>query len=211
MQCYDLSLNSPAENLALDEALLLDLEKTRGESVLRFWESPSYFVVLGLSNRYQAETLTPNCQEDQIPILRRCTGGGTVVQGPGCLNYSLVLNIADYGDPLSSIKTTNHHIMSEQQKALAPLVPGVEVKGHTDLCVGGIKFSGNAQRRLKHAILFHGTILYNFDLGLIEKYLDMPSKQPDYRGQRAHRDFVMNLGVEANQVKEAIAGHWGGG
>ena len=54
----DLTLPSPEENLALDEALLLEAEAqlARGEApagceVLRFWESPAAFVVLGVACR----------------------------------------------------------------------------------------------------------------------------------------------------------------
>ena len=44
---FDLSLSSPAENLALDEALLLTAEAGAAGPALRFWEWPGYTVVVG--------------------------------------------------------------------------------------------------------------------------------------------------------------------
>ena len=85
----DLTLSTPAENLAADEALLDEREATAGEPVLRLWESPEHFVVVGYSNRVGTEVNEPACRARGIPILRRCSGGGTVLQGPGCLNYAL--------------------------------------------------------------------------------------------------------------------------
>jgi lipoate-protein ligase A len=148
------------------------------------------------------------CESNGIPVLRRCTGGGTVLQGPGCLNYSLVLRIGDSG-PLQSISSTNKHILGRHQATLTEaLGKEVEMCGQTDLAIGGLKFSGNAQRRKRQCLIFHGSFLLDFDMELIAKVLPMPSKQPEYRRQRAHGDFLMNLGVPAERIKRALRGAW---
>ena len=36
--------------------------------------------------------------------------------------------------------------------------------------------------------------LLNLDLGLIEELLPLPSKRPDYRKDRSHAEFLVNLG-----------------
>ena len=65
MLFLDLTLDSPQENLALDEALLLDAEGHEGpREVARIWESPATFVVLGSSSRYEIEANVANCQRD---------------------------------------------------------------------------------------------------------------------------------------------------
>jgi lipoate-protein ligase A len=71
-----------------------------------------------------------------------------------------------------------------------------------------VKFAGNSQRRRKHFLLFHGTLLLDCDLKLISELLQMPSLQPDYRANRAHADFVTNLNLPAAQVKAALAKEW---
>ena len=67
------------------------------------------------------------------------------------------------------------------------------------------KISGNAQKRGKNFILHHGTILYDFSLLLIEKYLKIPKNYPDYRKNRSHGEFVSNVQSNAENIKCAIA------
>jgi len=162
------------------------------------------------------------CEADKIPILRRCSGGGTVLQGPGCLNYSLILKIEENG-LLASITAANRFIMERNREAIQGECRmqnaecRIEIRGCTDLAlvtrhsslVTALKFSGNAQRRKKQFLLFHGTYLLNFDLPLIDKFLRMPSKEPDYREGRAHKAFLTNLDLRAEAVKRALREAWG--
>ena len=211
MRHLDLTLPSPAENLACDEALLDWCESGEGVQCLRFWESPESFVVVGYANKVETEVNVPACEERKIPILRRCSGGGAVVQGPGCLNYTLILPITKDG-PLHSIPVANQFIMRHNRAAIdfALRTPhsAIGVRGHTDLAIGGRKFSGNSQRRRKHFLLFHGTFLLNFDLALIGDLLRMPSKEPDYRENRKHADFLTNMNASAEKVKAALQKAW---
>jgi len=208
MKLCDLTLPSPEENLALDEALLELCESGAGDAVLRFWEPVTHFVVVGYANRAAAEVNLPCCRANHIPLLRRCTGGGTVVQGPGCLNYSLILRVAG-STSLQTISATNNFILHRHKTALAELLgQRVELEGHTDLAIGRRKFSGNSQRRRKHCLLFHGTFLLGLDLSVVEKTLRFPSKQPDYRAKRSHGDFLLNLGLPADKVKAALIETW---
>lgn len=203
----DCTLPTPEENLAGDEALLNACE-AQGGAVLRFWESPVPFVVVGYGNEVAREANLAACATDSVPVLRRCSGGGTVLQGPGCLNYAVVLAIAS--DPvLATVSGTNRFILGRTAGALAGLLgEPVAQCGDTDLVWRGLKFSGNAQRRRRTHLLFHGTILLGADLSLVEKYLPQPSRQPEYRGGRPHRDFITNLPLTADAVKRALAGVW---
>ena len=214
MKLLDLTLPSPAENLACDEVLLDAAEAGDGEEVLRFWEPREHFIVVGYANRVATEVNVAACEARGIPVLRRCSGGGTVVQGPGCLNYSLILRITADG-PLHNIGVANQFIMRQNRAALesvgrvTPCAPhNIAIRGHTDLAIRDRKFSGNSQRRRKHFLLFHGTFLLNFDLALVSELLPMPSKQPDYRESRAHTDFLTNLNVPADKVKIALQQAW---
>jgi lipoate-protein ligase A len=204
----DLTYARPEENLACDEALLDQCEEGLEGEVLRFWEPSNHFVVLGYSNRWKSEVDAPACAERRIPVLRRCSGGGTVLQGPGCLNYSLILKIE--GDrTLGTITETNRHVLERNAAALGSLLPTRPlVQGHTDLTMGALKFSGNSQRRRRHFTLMHGTFLLRFDLDLIQKCLLMPSLQPDYRRGRPHGQFIMNLGLDPRDVKNALKNEW---
>lgn len=207
MQLLDVSYAEPAHNLACDEALLNWCDANQ-QPVLRFWESPVPFVVLGYANRLGKETDRAACDRLGVPILRRCSGGGTVLQGPGCVSYALVLPL-ELTAELKTIAGSNAYIMERNRKAIELLLNGpVTVAGHTDLVWQGRKFSGNSQRRTRNALLFHGTFLLKFDLSLVEKTLQMPLLQPDYRQQKPHGEFVMNIPLTALALKSALRQAW---
>jgi lipoate-protein ligase A len=215
MKLLDLTLPSPAENLACDEALLDAGDENGGAEVLRFWESRETFVVVGYANKVATEVNVAACAATGIPIFRRCSGGGTVLQGAGCLNYALVLRITE-GGPCRTITSANQFIMEKNRAAIEALFkspaagrrPQISISGHTDLAVGGRKFSGNSQRRKKNFLLFHGTFLLNFNLVLVGELLRMPSQQPGYRASRGHDEFLMNLNVVAEKVKTTLIKAW---
>jgi len=207
MHLLDLTLDSPAANLALDEALL-DACENGGAEVLRFWESSAYFVVVGYSNQIETEVNVAECRKRNIPILRRCSGGGTVLQGPGCLNYSLILNF-ETEPKLQTIPGANCSIMRRNAQALTKLLNrDVDVRGITDLAIGDLKFSGNAQRRKRRALIFHGTFLLTFNLELVSQLLRRPSKEPDYRVGREHKKFLTNIHIDPQRIKDALSAAW---
>ncbi|MEO5804375.1 MAG: hypothetical protein ABIR24_12685, partial [Verrucomicrobiota bacterium] len=111
MKYLDLTLPTPAENLACDEALLDFCEETDGPEILRVWEPADYFIVVGYANKVILEVNCRAATAQAIPILRRSSGGGTIVQGRGCLNYSLILNFAK-NNHLQTIAGVNRFIMS---------------------------------------------------------------------------------------------------
>ena len=208
MKLCDLTLGTPEENLACDEVLLDLCEAGGADEMLRLWALPQYFVVLGYANKAATEANLPFCQQFGIPVLRRCSGGGTVLQGPGVLNYSLILRMDDSG-PCHTIPATNKFILERHRDALAALVGApVEWRGQTDLAIGGLKFGGNAQRRKRRFLLFHGSFLLHLDISLVEKTLPLPARQPDYRFNRSHADFLINLNVPVHSLKAALAKTW---
>jgi lipoate-protein ligase A len=209
VECLDYDAESPELNLALDEALLLEAEEgKRGES-LRFWTFSLPFVVLGHSRRAHLEADLQACADEGIPVLRRASGGGTVLQLPGCLNYSLVLAIA-HKESLSTIAGTTQAVMRTHAAVCARLTgEDVRWEGESDLVLRGKKFSGNAQRRLVRHILFHGTFLLHADLSAISRYLRHPEQEPPYRQGRPHSDFLTNCHLEPERLKEALAEAWG--
>ena len=206
MKYLDYSWAEPALNLVCDEALLLEAE-AGGEETLRFWEPQSRFVVLGHASRVEDEISLDACRAAGIPVLRRPSGGAAVLQAPGCLNYTVILNIASRG--LGEVAAANAYVMERARRELEPLVGApVSIEGFTDLTVAGRKFSGNSQYRKKHALLFHGSFLLDCDIETIEKLLLPPPRQPDYRRRRPHSDFLTNIHLPAAAVKAALRESW---
>jgi lipoate-protein ligase A len=199
---------TPEENVAADEALLAFCTAHPEHQVLRCWESPTHFVVLGHANQRTAEVDLQACERLGWPVLRRCSGGGTVLQGPGCLNYALVLRL-DAHPHLSNVPSTNRFIMEQHRACLAQLTgQPVQVRGITDLSLQEQKFSGNAQKRGRHHLLFHGTFLLQFRLEAIAQALKLPTRAPAYRQGRSHLDFLTNLPIDPGTLKQALRTCW---
>jgi len=206
VRLLDLTLPSPVENLALDEVLLDELDRRGGDPLLRFWESDRYFVVLGRACRRCDDVHAEACRRDGILVLKRASGGGTVLQGPGCLSYALALPLGWHAD-LRDIRTTNRFILERIAQALHRWGP-VAFRGISDLAIDGFKISGNAQRRTRHAVLFHGTILHGLPIDLVARYLTQPTRQPDYRADRPHGSFLRTIDAPLQDIKQAIAAAW---
>jgi lipoate---protein ligase len=203
------SLDTPAENLALDEALLEQAEAGAGPSeVLRLWELSSPCVVVGRSSRVAVEVNVAACEQAGISILRRCSGGAAVVTGPGCLMYSVVLAY-QMRPALRMLDQAHCFVLSVMCQALSRLVPDVRIQGTSDLTYGDRKFSGNSLRCKRDHLLYHGTILYDFPLELISRCLTAPPRQPDYRQQREHAAFVENFPATQERLHQCIREAWG--
>jgi lipoate---protein ligase len=205
MTVENLSFPDPQANLNCDEELLRRAEKGGGGECLRFWESPSHFVVLGRTGIIEDEVELAAAKQDNVPVLRRSSGGGTVLQGPGCLNFAIVLCLKRHPD-LAGIQRSYAFILNKVISAVKKMNIESEFRPVSDLVLMPMekKFSGNAQRRGRKFILHHGTILYDFELPLMDRYLKMPKKMPEYRLHRPHTDFVMNIPAAPQQICEAI-------
>jgi lipoate-protein ligase A len=209
-----LTLDTPAENLALDEALLD--AAAAGElpgDVLRLWEPARPFVVLGRSSRRE-EVHAAACEADGIPILRRCSGGASVVAGPGCLMYAVILDRRRHGIT-GGVDQAHRFALNGNVEALRPLADGVRCFGTSDLAftagddpATARKFSGNSLRIKREHLLYHGTILYDFPLERISRWLAAPARTPEYRGERSHDQFVVNFPATAEAIAGALAKAW---
>lgn len=196
-----------AEDLALDEALLVEADEHDGPAVLRFWEPNQYAVVLGASRSIERDVLVTACRADGVPILRRSSGGGTVVVGPGALNAAVILH--EKTQPgLWAVDLAQRYVLERIAGSLRRCGPEVAVLGLGDLVLCGRKFGGSAQRRLKNWFLVHCSILYDLPVETIARYLALPERQPAYRQGRSHEDFLSNLPLARRILVDAIRGAW---
>lgn len=224
----DQTLDTPAENLALDEALLDAAELGQGpDEVVRLWEPAAPFVVAGRSTRLQSEIHLDACRRDRTPVRRRSSGGASIVAGPGCLMYAVVLS-CERRPRLRAIDQAHAHVLGLLAHALAEHVPTVEHRGTSDLVFAADsarlssqnqpadrtnqtdapranrKFSGNSLRCKRTHLLYHGTLLFDFPLDLVGRYLAMPPRQPDYRDGRGHERFIANLPIARRTLRQTV-------
>ncbi|MFO0013230.1 MAG: lipoate--protein ligase family protein [Planctomycetota bacterium] len=204
MHFHEHTSSEPAENLAWDEALLEGAEQHMGSEsgavreVLRVWEMPRACVVVGRASRLDQEVFVERCCEDRIPILRRMSGGSSIVAGPGCLMYSVLLSLEER-PTCRQVDAAHRTVMERTRLAVQrtlhrfSIQGDVAIEGICDLTWNGYKISGNALRVKRHWLMYHGTILLTMPLEWIERYLRIPPRQPDYRAGRAHERFVTSL------------------
>ena len=128
--------------------------------------------------------------------------------------YALVLSYAVRPE-LKDITRAHAFILKQLTTSLGPLLSHagtVTCAGTSDLALRDAvdtsirtrKFSGNSLRVKRTHLLYHGTLLYAFDLGLIEKCLRTAPRQPEYRKARAHGDFVTNVPATREQLVDAV-------
>jgi lipoate-protein ligase A len=208
----DAQMASPAAQLALDEALLEEAHEGRCTGVVvRCWMAGEPVVVLGSSSRVEEEVDSRACAEHGVAILRRPSGGATVLLGPGCLMWSVITHHAA-GPP--AIECIHAAMLVPLAAALGTgAADRVVRRGLSDLAIqtrdGERKVSGNALRVRRHGVLYHGTLLDGLDLALVSQVLRHPPREPEYRERRPHAAFLANLGLGRERVEQAVRDAFG--
>ncbi|RMD81844.1 MAG: hypothetical protein D6815_10720 [Candidatus Dadabacteria bacterium] len=177
------------EQLDRDVRALMRAERY-GKASFRTWRTEAHAVVCGRGASIEREVNVEFCRRAGIPIFRRPTGGGSVVVGPGTLQWALAapLGLSAELATIDGAKRLANRIV------LAGLDDGrLHADGSGDLVLSDRKVGGLALRRTRRAVLIHGTILVGEDLDLICRALREPSRQPSYRRNRSHRLFLANL------------------
>ena len=207
MKLLDLTL-APAENLALDEALLDQAEATDSHAeVLRLWEPANPMVVLGRSSPLVQEVNVPFCETNQIEVFRRVSGGQAIVTGPGCLMYAVLLDYRKRPE-LRQLDKAHNFVMKKTLSAVQSLGVEATMEGTSDLTFQGRKFSGNSLRCKRSWMIYHGTLLCDFDIELIATCLGKPKREPEYRQSRTHAEFLIQLPVSVSAMKSALIATW---
>ncbi|MCB1164573.1 MAG: lipoate--protein ligase family protein [Leptospiraceae bacterium] len=212
LELPDLKPRNPYFSLALDEAVALHFGKGPRQgppvrAIVRFWTNP-YSIILGRTCNVEKNLVPEYIERFQVsqkkeiwsarPLLcRRASGGGTVLHGPGNLNYTITLSLEHFPD-LFSLRKSYQVFLGCIIRGLK--AQGVEARqlGLSDLVIDseGVarKVSGNAQFRKAGMISHHGTLLTRSDLiPFISRYLAHPPEEPDYRKGRTHESFLGSL------------------
>ncbi|GAB4298040.1 MAG: hypothetical protein Kow0090_13390 [Myxococcota bacterium] len=168
------------------------IESARLENApkLRVYPFNGTAVILGRSGDPFRELYLDAVLEDSVPVFRRLGGGGSVVLDSGNLVVSLAMLEAGFG----RISYYNDRLSDWLITALSKAgIKGVEKRGISDLSIGERKIAGASLYRSKGILFYTATILVNPDITLIERYLKHPSKEPEYRRGRNHREFLLAI------------------
>ncbi|MEI6240680.1 MAG: lipoate--protein ligase family protein [Planctomycetia bacterium] len=197
------------EQLALDEALLEEAhEGLTPTAVVRTWMAREPVVVVGSSSRLEEEVDVAACRAEGVRIVRRPSGGLTVLLGPGCLMWSVIEPHPDGAPPIEAIHARMLDPLCASLSRVTAMAGGVSRRGSSDLVVrgddGDRKVSGNALRVRRHGVLYHGTLLDDFDLDLVGRILRHPPREPAYRAHRPHGAFLANLRLGVATLQAAV-------
>jgi len=126
-------------------------------------------------------------KENNIKVVRRLSGGGTVFHDPGNLNFCFIRNGKE-GSLVDFHKFTQPII-----EVLQKLGINAERSGRNDLTIKRLKFSGNAEHVYRNRTLHHGTLLFSSNLERISNALKTtPGKFQD-KAVKSVRSKVTNL------------------
>ena len=181
------------EALAYTEALAI--QGVNNPTVL-IWQAPQTTAALGISQEAARELNLDTLIQDNIPIVRRQSGGGAVILNPDVLCFEVIAPLGAATADLSIRESFQAYTMPLrsilQYRELDTASSGIS---DITITVDGIprKIAGCAQLRKKKAMVIHASVLVNLDKNLLEKYLSFPSDVPDYRQNRTHTDFCLNL------------------
>ena len=182
----------PYVNMAFDEYALEQLPLD--EPLFYLWQNRPA-VIIGLNQDAHAEVDIKYLKEHDIALVRRVTGGGAVYHDMGNLNYTIVGRSAD-------LNRDYPEYARYMLQALQTLGVRAELSGRNDILVNGRKVSGYAKRVYKDRLMVHGTLMYDVDLGILEKALNPPAEKLVAKGIASVRSRVMNLRECMPQVKD---------
>jgi len=154
------------------------------------WIPDKTYIVLGASNNAEESLHMENVIEDKVCILKRPSGGQTVILTPNNIMISAVFFDQEKLHPKDIFQHINKLIISAIEKTG---IRNLSAMGISDIAIGGKKILGSAIYRNKRALLYHAVLNLGEPASTFERYLKHPSKEPDYRKGRSHSDFVTSL------------------
>jgi lipoate-protein ligase A len=178
--------------LQLDEDLV-DQVRSGVLWAYRSWEPDCITVVLGRGNNAAVEIHEHRCREDQVPVLRRRGGGGTVVLCPGILVISLVKWVKHQYDFKEYFQQINEYLI-ESLQSLG--IRDLNQQGHSDICIRDRKVLGSSMYRSKNLLFYTASLMVSNNLNIIDRYLKHPSREPEYRRGRSHQEFLTTISRE---------------
>jgi len=179
-------------NLALEEWALEKLDATACNYLILYVNKPS--VVLGRNQNLFQEINLSYCQNKQIEVARRISGGGTVFHDEGNLNWAWISAFNE--------KKVNRYEWAAQ--AIIDLLEHYNLKAYlTDrnaIEVDGVKLSGQAQFTNRKNILSHGTLLIDAELSCLQPAIEMDKRlkieskaRPSVRSQTANLNALTGI------------------
>mgnify|MGYP001314940196 CR=1 FL=1 len=154
------------------------------------WIPNKTYIVLGASNKVESAVKKDAILKDNITVLKRKTGGQTVVLTPNNLIISAVINDTSIMKPKDVFNRFNKHIIGAIEKKHTQKF---KTRGISDIALGEMKVLGSSMYRGKGYLFYHAVLNFDEPSTTFQKYLTHPKNEPDYRKGRTHHEFVTSL------------------
>lgn len=196
--------HKPQYNIAMEEYCFRKL--LRYDKVFMLWiNEPA--IIVGKHQNTVEEVNAQFVRESGIHVVRRISGGGAVYHDLNNLNYTIISN-EEKGSEFD-FKTFSEPVI----ETLRDLGVEAGFTGRNDLVIDGKKICGNAQAYINGRIMHHGCILFDTDLSVLSKALQVPQDVIESKSVKSVRSAVTNIlphlprpiGVE--DFSEAILRH----
>jgi len=171
-------------------------------------------IVLGISGKPEELVHELKAKQLRVPLVKRFTGGGTVVVDKNTQFVSFIFNegtveglelfprkIMEWSGTFYGKAVEGMFSSPPGAKTSAPLRRDKDDFSlrENDYVFGEKKFGGNAQSISKSRFIHHTSFLYDYDKALMD-LLKSPRKQPEYRENRTHDDFVATLKSKYTEI-----------
>jgi lipoate---protein ligase len=172
------------EQLQIEEALLR--ADTRNWCLINHGSPPA--IVMGISSKVDDLIDLERWRERPIPLIRRFSGGGTVIIDEKSVFVTFICSTS-----FAKVPSFPQSIMRWTEPFYRPLFESNSFAlRDNDYVLGDRKFGGNAQSIVKNRWLHHSSLLWDYD-DIMMMLLKNPAKAPAYRKQREHKDFLCRL------------------
>jgi len=184
MQILHLKNTPIQEQLKLEEELL----RTREGNFCIINEGSSPTIVMGISGKAEELVDVAKAARQGIPIIKRFSGGGTVIVDEDTLFVTFICQkslhpFPAFPEPIMRwTEGIYKQVFSHPEFALR----------ENDFVFGERKCGGNAQYIKKERWLHHTSFLWDFKPLFMDCLLH-PKKTPPYRAGRTHEEFLCKL------------------
>ncbi|MDD4701308.1 MAG: lipoate--protein ligase [Desulfovibrio sp.] len=185
MEYLTFSTLDPAFNLALEEVLLQALPAGHSGYFLLWQNGPS--VIVGRHQCTADEVNADFIRRENLPVVRRMTGGGAVYHDTGNLNFSFI----EHANGRDRVDFRRY--LAPVCAALADLGVQAQISGRNDIEVGGRKISGSGQMLRRGKVLHHGTLLIDVNFERLVEALNVDPEKMRSKGVASVRSRVGNI------------------
>ena len=154
------------------------------------WIPDKFYLILGRSNSAEKSLDLEKTNSDSVKILKRPSGGETVILSPNTLVLSAVAIEDELKNSHKYFEFFNNKIISILGKKG---ITNLQQKGISDISLRDKKILGSSIYRKGNKIFYHAVLNISESVKNIEKYILHPSREPDYRKGRKHSEFVTSL------------------